>query len=143
GERQPADDWAGAGGRGIGPGPGAGGDESEGATGERAVAEGPGDRGAGGSEFGDRAHQSGDGGAEHGSIDAGAGGERGGAIERRGSAVGIYQDLCAGKAIVTVVDFSDTWVLAAIPETESDHIGFGDTLRVRLPGGTVVPGKVF
>ena len=49
----------------------------------------------------------------------------------------------AGQAIVTVVDFSDTWVFAAIPETESDHIGFGDTLRVRLPGGTVVPGKVF
>jgi multidrug resistance efflux pump len=49
----------------------------------------------------------------------------------------------AGQAIVTVVDFSDTWVFAAIPETEADHIGMGDTLRVRLPGGTVVPGKVF
>src|SRR5271167_421468 len=49
----------------------------------------------------------------------------------------------AGQAIVTVVDFSDTWVFAAIPETDTDHIGFGDTLRVRLPGGTVVPGKVF
>src|SRR6202042_2028099 len=49
----------------------------------------------------------------------------------------------AGQAIVTVVDFSDTWVLAAIPETDVDHIGIGDTLRVRLPGGTVVPGKVF
>ncbi len=49
----------------------------------------------------------------------------------------------AGQAIVTVVDFSDTWVFASIPETESDHLGLGDTLRVRLPGGTVVPGKVF
>jgi multidrug resistance efflux pump len=49
----------------------------------------------------------------------------------------------AGQAIVTVVDFSDTWVFAAIPETDADHIGLGDTLRVRLPGGTVVPGKVF
>jgi HlyD family secretion protein len=49
----------------------------------------------------------------------------------------------AGQAIVTVVDFSDTWAFAAIPETDSDHIGIGDTLRVRLPGGTVVPGKVF
>jgi HlyD family secretion protein len=49
----------------------------------------------------------------------------------------------AGQAIVTVVDFSDTWVFAAIPETDADHIGIGDTLRVRLPGGTVVPGKVF
>jgi multidrug resistance efflux pump len=49
----------------------------------------------------------------------------------------------AGQAIVTVVDFSDTWAYAAIPETDADHIGLGDTLRVRLPGGTVVPGKVF
>jgi len=49
----------------------------------------------------------------------------------------------AGQAIVTVVDFSDTWVRAAIPETDADHIGNGDTLKVRLPGGTVVDGKVF
>jgi len=49
----------------------------------------------------------------------------------------------AGQAIVTIVDFSDTWVFAAIPETDADHIGIGDTLRVRLPGGTVVSGKVF
>jgi multidrug resistance efflux pump len=48
-----------------------------------------------------------------------------------------------GQAIVTVVDFKDTWVRAAIPETNADHIGYGDTLRVRLPGGTVMPGKVF
>lgn len=49
----------------------------------------------------------------------------------------------AGQAIVTVVDFSDTWVRAAIPETDADHIGYGDTLKIRLPGGTEVPGKVF
>jgi len=49
----------------------------------------------------------------------------------------------AGQAIVTVVDFSDTWVRAAIPETEADRIGYGDTLKIRLPGGTVVDGKVF
>jgi HlyD family secretion protein len=49
----------------------------------------------------------------------------------------------AGQAIVTVVDFSDTWVRAAIPETDADHIGYGDTLTIRLPGGTAVPGKVF
>jgi len=34
-------------------------------------------------------------------------------------------------------------VRAAIPETQADHIGIGDTLRVRLPGGTVTNGKVF
>jgi HlyD family secretion protein len=48
-----------------------------------------------------------------------------------------------GQAIVTIVDFTDTWVRAAMPETDSDHIGLGDTLRVRLPGGTVTSGKVF
>ncbi len=48
-----------------------------------------------------------------------------------------------GAPIVTIVDLSDTWARAAIPETYSDHIGYGDTLRVRLPGGTVANGKVF
>jgi HlyD family secretion protein len=48
-----------------------------------------------------------------------------------------------GAPIVTIVDLSDTWARAAIPETSSDHIGYGDTLRVRLPGGTVTSGKVF
>jgi HlyD family secretion protein len=48
-----------------------------------------------------------------------------------------------GQPIVTIVDLSDTWVRAAIPETNADHIGFGDSLRVRLPGGTLVNGKVF
>lgn len=48
-----------------------------------------------------------------------------------------------GQAIVTIVDLNDTWVRAAIPETYSDHLGLGDTLRVRLPGGTIVKGKVF
>jgi len=49
----------------------------------------------------------------------------------------------AGQAIVTVVDFTDTWVRAGIPETDADHIGYGDTLRIRLPGGTELPGRVF
>lgn len=48
-----------------------------------------------------------------------------------------------GSPIVTLVDLSDTWVRAAIPETSADHIGLGDTLRIRLPGGTLVQGKVF
>ena len=49
----------------------------------------------------------------------------------------------AGQAIVTVVDFSDTWVRAAIPETDADHISLGDTMKIRLPGGTELDGKVF
>ncbi|MGA8764026.1 MAG: efflux RND transporter periplasmic adaptor subunit [Candidatus Sulfotelmatobacter sp.] len=48
-----------------------------------------------------------------------------------------------GAPIVTIVDLSDSWVRAAIPETSADHIGYGDTLRVRLPGGTITSGKVF
>ncbi len=48
-----------------------------------------------------------------------------------------------GAPIVTIMELSDTWVRAAIPETYADQIGLGDTLRVRLPGGTVTSGKVF
>jgi len=51
--------------------------------------------------------------------------------------------LNAGQPIVTIVDLNDTWVRAAIPETNADHIGLGDTLRIRLPGGTETSGKVF
>jgi HlyD family secretion protein len=48
-----------------------------------------------------------------------------------------------GAPIVTIVDLSDTWARVAIPETYADHIGYGDTLRVRMPGGTITSGKVF
>jgi multidrug resistance efflux pump len=48
-----------------------------------------------------------------------------------------------GQPIVTIVDLGDTWVRAAIAETDADHIGLGDTLRIQLPGGTQTSGKVF
>jgi HlyD family secretion protein len=64
-----------------------------------------------------------------------------GTVSVRAAREGEY--LNAGNPIVTIVDFTDTWVRAAIPETESDHIGMGDTLRVRMPGGTQTSGKVF
>lgn len=48
-----------------------------------------------------------------------------------------------GAPIVTIVDLTDTWVRAAIPETYADRIGYGDVMRVRLPGGTITSGKVF
>lgn len=64
-----------------------------------------------------------------------------GTVSVRAAREGEY--LTAGQPIVTIVDFGDTWVRAAIPETESDHIGLGDTLRIRLPGGTETSGKVF
>jgi multidrug efflux pump subunit AcrA (membrane-fusion protein) len=47
-----------------------------------------------------------------------------------------------GQAIAIVTDLSNTWVVAAIPETESVHIALGDQLNARLPSGDVVPGKI-
>src|SRR5881392_3357044 len=64
-----------------------------------------------------------------------------GTVSVRAAREGEY--LNPGQPIVTIVDFTDTWVRAAIPETEADHIGIGDTLRVKLPGGTITSGKVF
>jgi HlyD family secretion protein len=64
-----------------------------------------------------------------------------GTVSVRAAREGEY--LTAGQPICTLVDFTDTWVRAPIPETNADHIGIGDTLRIRLPGGTVTSGKVF
>src|SRR5438874_12787086 len=64
-----------------------------------------------------------------------------GTVSVRAAREGEY--LNPGTPIVTIVDFTDTWVRAAIPETQADHIGISDTLRVRLPGGTLTSGKVF
>lgn len=47
-----------------------------------------------------------------------------------------------GSPIVTIVDLSDTWVRAYIPETEATNLGIGDTVRVRLPSGQVINGKI-
>ena len=49
----------------------------------------------------------------------------------------------AGQAIVIVTDLGDTWVQAAIPETQAVQIAIGDALNVRLPSGEILPGKVF
>jgi HlyD family secretion protein len=51
--------------------------------------------------------------------------------------------LNVGQPICTIVNLADTWVRAALPETEADHIGIGDALKIVLPGGTVTSGKVF
>ena len=64
-----------------------------------------------------------------------------GTVSVRAAREGEY--LNPGTPIVTIVDFADTWIRAAIPETQADHIGMGDTLRIRLPGGTHTSGKVF
>src|SRR5262249_7994179 len=51
--------------------------------------------------------------------------------------------LNSGQAIVTIVARNALWARAAIADTDADHVGIGDTLRIRLPGGTIIPGKVF
>jgi len=47
-----------------------------------------------------------------------------------------------GQPIVTIVDYTDTWVRAAIPETYNDRVAVGDTLPVILPSGDKTTGKV-
>jgi HlyD family secretion protein len=47
-----------------------------------------------------------------------------------------------GTPIVTIVDFNDTWVRAAAPETEGRFIAVGDKFRVRLPQGQPIEGTV-
>ena len=44
--------------------------------------------------------------------------------------------------IVTVVDLSQTWVYAPLPETEADAVQLGDKLRVVVPSGATVQGTV-
>jgi multidrug resistance efflux pump len=45
-------------------------------------------------------------------------------------------------AIVTIVELQQTWVYAPLPETEADAVKLGDTLKVRMPGGAQVDGRV-
>jgi HlyD family secretion protein len=47
-----------------------------------------------------------------------------------------------GQPIAIITDLNDTWVRAAIPETEAVHIALGDKLNIRLPSGDIVSGKV-
>ena len=47
-----------------------------------------------------------------------------------------------GQAVAIITDLSDTWVRAAMPETEAVHIALGDKLNARLPSGDIVPGKI-
>ena len=47
-----------------------------------------------------------------------------------------------GTPIVTIIDFTDTWVRAEAPETESRFVADGDQLKVRLPAGNPIVGTV-
>ena len=63
-----------------------------------------------------------------------------GVVEVRAARQG--EVVAAGTPIVTVVDLTQTWVYAPLPETESDAVQLGDTLRVVMPSGATTQGKV-
>jgi len=50
--------------------------------------------------------------------------------------------VAAGTPIVTVVDLTQTWVYAPLPETQADAVQVGDKLRVEMPSGASVQGTV-
>jgi multidrug resistance efflux pump len=47
-----------------------------------------------------------------------------------------------GSPIVTIVDLTDTWAYASLPETLADRVRLGDRLSVRMPSGNTVSGEV-
>ena len=55
---------------------------------------------------------------------------------RQGEVVGM------GATIVTIMDLTQTWVYAPLPETQADAVQLGDQLKVVMPSGREVQGKV-
>ena len=47
-----------------------------------------------------------------------------------------------GEPIVTIMDLSETWVYAPLPEMQADSVQLGDSLRVVMPSGDAIYGKV-
>ena len=50
--------------------------------------------------------------------------------------------VAAGTPIVTIMDLTQTWVYAPLPETQADAVQLGDSLRVVMPSGQTMQGKV-
>jgi multidrug resistance efflux pump len=50
--------------------------------------------------------------------------------------------VAAGAAIVTIMDITETWIYAPLPETQADAVQIGDSLRVVMPSGATLQGKV-
>jgi HlyD family secretion protein len=50
--------------------------------------------------------------------------------------------VASGATIVTIMDLAETWVYAPLPETQADAVQLGDSLRVVMPSGATVWGKV-
>ena len=47
-----------------------------------------------------------------------------------------------GAPIVTIMDLTQTWIYAPLPETQADSVQLGDSLRVVMPSGQTMQGKV-
>ena len=50
--------------------------------------------------------------------------------------------VAAGGPIVTVMDLTQTWIYAPLPETQADSVQLGDSLRVVMPSGATIQGKI-
>jgi multidrug resistance efflux pump len=50
--------------------------------------------------------------------------------------------VAAGTPIVTIMQLTETWVYAPLPETQADSVRLGDSLRVVMPSGVTLQGKV-
>jgi multidrug resistance efflux pump len=49
--------------------------------------------------------------------------------------------VAAGGTIVTIMDLTQTWIYAPLPETLADSVQLGDSLRVVMPSGATIQGK--
>ena len=50
--------------------------------------------------------------------------------------------IAAGAPIVTIMDLTQTWIYAPLPETQADTVQLGDSLRVVMPAGDTIQGKI-
>ena len=50
--------------------------------------------------------------------------------------------VAAGAPIATIMDLSQTWIYAPLPETQADAVQLGDSLRVVMPSGDTIQGKI-
>jgi multidrug resistance efflux pump len=50
--------------------------------------------------------------------------------------------IAAGAPIVTIMDLTQTWIYAPLPETQADTVQLGDSLRVVMPSGDTFQGKI-
>lgn len=47
-----------------------------------------------------------------------------------------------GETIVSIMDLTQTWVYAPLPETQADTVKLGDSLRVVMPSGGTIQGRI-